>query len=339
MCACRNAADRKKCEMTKSKCLLAFVLLSLGAGCTDGQAGPIRVLENPYLHVSQGPTVMAEGLDHPAAPRRVGEDVIFAEGGKGTINRLDDQRVIPLIEGFGVDDYFGYSVSVLGIEFVPEQNFWLVASAEGEGRVYIFDAEEMPSSARLGQALAFDDTTELNPFDVLLIPEQSTLLASGGTSKVYLAPFDAVNPSPLRPVLEVETGIAGLALDPESGLVYAAVIGSGKGDGAVIRWDPAASLIEPETMAAGFNNLVDLMVMSDGLILALEFGSFDADHSGRVLIVDETGEVLPFITGLDAPSGFYLDEAGTLMITTFGTPGRSDGTLLSFTLDSPSVPR
>jgi hypothetical protein len=321
--------------MTKAMSLLALFLVSLGTGCSYGKTGSIRVLENPYLQVSQGPTVLAENLDHPAAPRLVNGELIFAEGGKGTINRLDDRRVTPLIEGFGVDDYFGYAVSVLGIEVVPEQEIWLVASAEGAGKVYLFDAREMPSSARLGQEITFDDSTELNPFDLILVGEGSTLLASGGTSKAYQAPFVAVNPSPLRPVLEVETGIAGLALDPGSGLVYGAVIGSGKGDGSVIRWNPTAEVIEPETMATGFNNLVDVLITNDDLLLALEFGSFDADDSGRVAIVDETGNVIPFITGLDAPSGFYLNEEGTLLITTFGTPGGSDGTLLSFTLDSP----
>lgn len=316
--------------------LLGILFGCLGAACT--KEPDITVLENRYLSVVAGPTILADELSDPMAPLFIEGELIFAESGKGTINRLKDGKVVPLIRGFGVDDYQGYEISVQGIEFVPDRDAWLVASAEGDGKVYVFDASRLPTEAKGGLEIKIQDETSLNPFGVVLV-DGDLLVASGGTRKAYQVPidFEDPDPNPLLPVFEVDTGLAGLATDPRSGEVYGAVIGSGRRDGEVIRWDPKAQVIEPQTVAKGFNNLVDVTFTPDGLLLALEFGSFGKENTGRVLIIEKTGRTVPFITGLAAPSGFHLDSKGNLVVTTFGKAGVADGTLVSLRVEARDV--
>jgi hypothetical protein len=71
------------------------------------------------------------------------------------------------------------------------------------------------------------------------------------------------------------------------------------------------------------------------MLLALEFGSYTAAGSGRVLIVDADKKAIPFMLGLNNPTGLHVSSGNTLFITEFGTSTNAqEGTLISFKLES-----
>jgi hypothetical protein len=161
-------------------------------------------------------------------------------------------------------------------------------------------------------------------------------VVSGGTKTAYQGKFDTVgNPGPLKPVVEVETGLIGLTVDPKSGDIFGAVFGAGPGTGEIVRWDPTEQPAVLRKVATGFTNPVDVTFTPGGVLLALEFGEFGSKGTGRVSIVaaDGSGTVTPFITGLNNPTGFFISANNTLYLTEFGeSANASQGTLISLKL-------
>ncbi|MFN0140307.1 MAG: hypothetical protein ACKVQW_09500 [Pyrinomonadaceae bacterium] len=281
-------------------------------------------------------------MNNPAAPLFIGERVLFAEGGKGVVCEYKDGKAISLIEGFGLDSYGGYPISVLGMASVPDSNHLIVAASQDDGHILIFDATAFPTNAKKGREIEMKRTEPHNPFGVLLAKKGKLLAASGGTKSVYQSPFDAINPNPLVPVFDVITGVEGMIEDEKTGLIYGAEVGTGQNDGALIRWNPDAEKIEPETLVKGFANLVGVAQMSNGSLLLLEFGGFEKPGTGRLSVVDPADPTVihPLISGFDSPSGFALKADNTLLITTFGKgQDTGGGMLLSLKLAFKQLPR
>ena len=98
-------------------------------------------------------------------------------------------------------------------------------------------------------------------------------MVSGGTKTAYQGKFDqAGNPGPLQPVVEVESGLIGLTVDPNSGDIFGAVFGAGPGTGEVVRWDATKQPAVLQSVASGLTNPVDVTFTPDGMLLVLEFG-------------------------------------------------------------------
>lgn len=325
-----------------SRNLLSFaivLLLGMSYGCTPptDAVSRIAVVENSFFSNEVEPDLLAENLNNPSSPLPLGDDMVFAESGSGQVSKLTiEGEIEPLITGFEMDEFGGYRISVLSITVDPRTDHWIISAAEGHGRISIFDPETFPTDAGQGQEIIIEGAFNDNPYATVLAGEGDILVASGGTSKAYQSPIDdLINPAALKPVFEIESGIIGITLDPISGDVFGAIFGSGPGDGSVVRWNPTEENISIETVASGFTNLVDVAFTLEGVLLALEFGGFDARGEGAVYVVatDGSGEFFPFITGLSNPSGIYVDENNTLYITEFNTPLNAQlGTLISVEL-------
>ena len=312
-----------------------LILFSCKRDQLSGQLDSLTIHENPFIKIASKPEVLLDHLNNAAAPFFIGDRIIFAESGKGVVSEYKEKRPVPLIEGFGIDDYDGYSISVLGITSAPATHSLIVAASQDVGHIFLFDESTFPTTVARGREIELQRTEPSNPFGVLLINQGQILVATGGTKSVYQAPFNAVNPSPLRPVFDVATGVEMLAEDTKTGLLYGAVVGTGKNDGALIRWNPEAEKIQPETLASGFTNLVGVVQMPNRLLLLLEFGSFEKSGTGRLSVIDpdNPGKIYPLVSGLDAPTGFALSSDNTLLISTFGkNKGNMDGMLLRLKL-------
>lgn len=292
----------------------------------------IHVLENEYLEATSRTQLLADHLYNPASPRSVGDTLVFAESGAGAIHILRNGKPVPVITGFVKDQFSGYDISALGITIDPKTGVWIIAVAEGPGKIQVFDPASLPMNAKDGYDIPLEGATEDNPFGTVLI--DGILVASGGTKSAYQGPFDPSDPSPLKPVFEVDSGLIGIALDPISGDIFGALFGKKPGEGSVVRWNPKENPVTLRTVASGFTNLVDVAFTKEGMLLALEFGSYAAAGSGRVSIVDTDKKVIPFIIGLDSPTGLHVSPDNTLFITEFGTSVNArEGTLISLKLE------
>jgi hypothetical protein len=298
----------------------------------DDRLDKIVLHDNPFVQV-RSPEILLDHLNNPAAPFFVGNRLVFAESGKGTIYEYKQGKAIPLISGFGFDNYAGYSISVLGLTSIPEKRRWIIAASQDSGHIMAFDESTFPTTAAKGREIDMHRTDATNPFAVLLAGKGRIIVASGGTKSVYQGfPEDI-----LKPVFDVKTGVAGMTEDTRTGDIFGAVIGSGKNDGALVRWNPNADSIQLQTVAGGFSNLVGVLMMPDGLLLVLEFGVFATPASGRISVIDpnKPDRRYPLISGLDFPSGFSLSPDNTLLISTFGKKQADvDGMLITLQLDS-----
>jgi hypothetical protein len=327
----------------KLKATLTLLLVSTVILCffsckrerQNSQLDSVTIHDNPLVIVQSKPEILLEHLNNPAAPLFIGERTLFAEGGKGVVYEYKDGKAISLIEGFGLDSYGGYPISVLGMTSVPDSNHLIVAASQDDGHIFIFDTFTFPTNAKKGREIEMKRTEPHNPFGVLLAKKGKLLAASGGTKSVYHAPFDTGDPSPLIPVFDVVTGVEGMVEDERTGFIYGAEVGTGQNDGALIRWNPDAEKIEPEKLAKGFTNFVGVTQMSNGLLLLLEFGGFEKPGTGRLSVVDLANPTVvhPIISGFDSPSGLSLKADNTVLITTFGkSQDKRGGMLLSLKL-------
>jgi hypothetical protein len=291
--------------------------------------------ENPLVKIREKPEVLLDQLNNPAAPCFDGDKIIFAESGKGILYELKDGKAIPLIEGFGTDNYGGYTISVLGLTMTPDKSL-LVAAAQDSGHIFLFDPSAFPTTVAKAREIEMQRTEATNPFGILLT-KGGILVATGGTKSVYQGPWDRVNPNPLKPVFDVASGVEGMTEDLETGDVFGAVVGTGKHDGSLIRWQPGANVMEPKTVATGFSNLVGVTALPNGLLLLLEFGDFGTAGTGQLSALDPKapGKIYPLISGLDAPSAMILGADNTLLIATFGKEQEGGaGMIIQLKIDS-----
>jgi hypothetical protein len=322
-----------------SKLRLASILvlaLSLAFISCKRSADPlahIKVIDNPWLKVSAGPNLLAEHLNNPMAPRFVGGKLIFAESGTGNVSEVENGRAKPLITGFVKEQYDGFEISAEGITIDPASGLWIIALAQGPGRVQIFDPATFPTEATKGRDVRIEGATDDNPFATVLAAGGRILVVSGGTKTAYQGKFEPAGDSnSVRPVFQVKTGLIGLAVDPKSGDVFGAVFGDAPGSGEIIRWDSTREPVSTRTVARGLTRAVALVFTNDGVLLASEFGDYGGTGQGKVSIVatDGSGSVTPFITGLNNPSGLSLGLENTLYIAELGESINSNaGTLIS----------
>jgi len=319
--------------------LLWFLILTFGSAShtckRDGGLDKLVLHENPFVKVTSKPEVLLDRLNNPAAPYFSGDRIIFAESGKGVVYEYKDKNAVPLIEGFGMDNYGGYPISVLGLLSVPDKKSWVVAASQDEGHILLFDESTFPTTANKGREIELHRTESSNPFAVLLAGNGRILVATGGTKSVYQGGFDVINPDPLKPVFDVASGVEEMAEDPKTGDIFGTVVGTGRNDGSLIRWNPRAEKIQPQTVAEGFTNLLGVKVLPNGLLLLLEFGGFDNPGTGRLSVIDPAnpGKNYPVLTGLDSPSGLALGPDNTLLISTFGkSQSDRNGMLISLKL-------
>ena len=291
--------------------------------------------ENEAIKLSH-PGKVAEELLNPASPQIVNDELVFSESGAGTVNKVKDGKVIPLITGFVSDNYGGYNISAQGITIDPESGLWIVCAAESEGKLFIYDPKNFPMKASEGRLVQLVGATEDNPWEAILL--KKIIIASGGTKKQYSGWFDRVNPVSLFPSFSVETGLIGIAKHPVRDEIYGAVFGIPPDGGSIIKWHSPDSVIKNdiqtnyETIASGLRNVVDVAFTKQGTLLALEFGQFNESKSGRLLLIDEkTGKSTPIIEGLNSPSSFFIDEKNnTIYISEFGVPAnKKNGNLIS----------
>ncbi len=323
------------------KRVVAFVTAALvilgGVSCrSDHRLDDIVVHDTPLIGV-ESVEVLLGGLSNPAAIFIKDDRMLFAESGKGVVYEYKRGNAAPLIDGFGTDSYERYEISVLGLMAVPNTPYWIVAASQDTGHIFLFDETTFPTTADKGREIELQRTESHNPFGLVLAKKGSLLVASGGTKSVYQGRFDVIDPGPLKPVFDVDTGVEGMAEDANSGDIFGAVVGTGKNDGSLVRWDPASDKIEPRTLATGFTNLVGVMFTPGGMLLLLEFGSFDEAATGRLSVMDpaDPTKVYPLVTGLDSPSGFALGPDNTLAVSTFGKrKDEQSGMLIKFKLVS-----
>jgi hypothetical protein len=319
-------------------CLAGVLLCAVIPAC-QGAKDPlarIRVLDNPWLQAPSRPALLAERLHNPMSPRLAGGKLILAESGAGDVSAIENGKANPLIRGFVKARYEGYDISAEGVTIDPASGLWIVAAAEGPGRVQLFDPSTFPTDARRGRDVPLEGAVEDNPFATVLAAGGRILVVSGGTKTAYQGRFDPTGgPNPVRPAFEVKTGLIGLAVDPRSGDVFGAVFGDVPGSGEVVRWNAAQEPVALETVASGFTNPIDVAFTREGVLLALEFGGFDGKRQGKVSIVatDGSRSVTPFITGLSHPSGLSIGPDDTLYITEFGdSMNAKEGDLISLKL-------
>lgn len=318
-------------------CLYILLFPLFFSSCKrDHRLDNLVIHENPFVVVKSKPKVLLDKLDNPIAPVFFEERIVFAESGKGIIYEYRKEKVTPLIEGFGLDKYGRYQISVLGIMRIPDKNIWIVAASQDSGHILMFNESSFPTTADKGREIEMLRTEPSNPFEVILVSKGKIIVASGGTKSVYQGNFDVINPGPLKPVFDVVSGVEGMVEDPKTGNIYGAVVGSGKKDGSLIRWDPTANIIQPQTVAEGFSNLIGVIFLPNRLLLLLEFGSFEGSESGRLSVIDpdRPDKSYPLLTGLDSPSGFALSADNTLLISTFGkTPDAQTGMMIELKLE------
>jgi hypothetical protein len=311
-----------------------LVLVMLGS-CRRDPLARITVLDNPSFNVTSRPRLLAAHLNNPMSPRLAGNRLVVAESGAGRVSVVENEKTTPVISGFVIDQYDGYNISAEGITVDPSSGLWIITAAEGSGRVFVFNPSTFPTDARKGRVIPLEGAVDDNPFTAVLAAGGRILAVSGGTKSSYQGSFDAVNPGPLKPVIEVETGLIGLALDLKSGDVFGAVFGKGPGTGEIVRWDATKEPAVLQKVAAGLTNPVDVAFTKNRVLLSLEFGEYGSKGTGKVSIVatDGSGSVTPFIVGLNNPSGLSVGSDNTLFITEFGeTKNSSEGTLISLKL-------
>lgn len=319
----------------------------LGSILACKPTGRIGVLSNPFLSAASKPKIMARDLDNPMSPRLFGDKLVFSQSGRGEVSAmpLEGGQVTSLITGFGLDTFGGYNISAQGITIDPRTGRWIVCAAERPGKVLMFDPATFPTDVVYDREIPVLGATDDNPFAAVLIDHSRILIVSSGTSKAYRAFIDDGHPPLLEPILEVETGIIGLAVDPVSGNVFGAIFGSSHGDGSIVRWDPASDTKSVRTVASGFSNLIDVAFTPEGKLLALEFGEFGVAGKGAISIIatDGSGKITPFIKGLNNPSGIFVGSDQKLFITEFGVPANGqNGAIISIDLaavpgDSPTL--
>lgn len=321
--------------MSKTRIICAVgLLIAVFGSCRHSREPEVRVkvVDNPWFKVASPPRLIAGHLSNPMSPRMRGSDLVVAESGSGTVSLIENGKATPLIKGFAQEKFENYKISVEGITIDPKSGWWIIASAEGPGRIQLFDPSTFPTDAQSGRDIMMEGAVDDNPYSTVLADGGRILVVSGGTNKAYQGKFDQVrNPNPVKPVAEVETGLIGLAIEPKSGDVFAAVFGRGPGTGEVVRWDATAQPVVLRKVASGFTNPVDVAFTPDGVLLALEFGEFGSKEAGRVFIVaiDGSGSITPFITGLNNPTGLFFNN-NIVYITEFGeTANSSEGTLIS----------
>jgi glucose/arabinose dehydrogenase len=64
----------------------------------------------------------------------------------------------------------------------------------------------------------------------------------------------------------------------------------------------------PKPLLTGLKNPESVVVGSDGRIYISEIGEFGKDGDGRILVVDDKGNAVPFATGLDDPKGMVARQ-------------------------------
>jgi hypothetical protein len=319
-------------------CVASLLLCMMLASCKR-EAGPparIQVLDNPWLKAPARPILMAEHLNNPMSPRLVGERLVFAESGAGNVSVVENGKTSPLIKGFAREEYDGFQISAQGITVDEASGLWIVAAAEGPGRILLFNPSTFPTDAGRGRVITLEGAVDDNPFATVLAAGGRILVVSGGTKTAYQGAFDpAGNSGPVKPVFQVKTGLIGVAVDPKSGDVFGAVFGNAPGSAEVVRWDATKEPVTLKTVATGLTYAIDLAFTRDGTLLVTEFGSYGGKAQGRVSIVatDGSGSVTPFITGLNNPSGIYVSPENNLYLTEFGeTANAQGGTLISLKL-------
>ena len=206
--------------MRKSKFMCAAgLLIAAFASCRHAREPEVRVkvLDDSWFKLASPPRLIAGHLSNPMSPRMKGSDLIVAESGSGTVSRIENGKATPLITGFAHEKFENYNISVEGITIDPKSGWWIIASAEGAGRVQLFDPSSFPTDAKSGRDITLEGAVDDNPYSTVLADGGRILVVSGGTNKAYQGKFDqAGNPNLVKPVAEVETGLIGLAIEPKS---------------------------------------------------------------------------------------------------------------------------
>jgi len=296
----------------------------------------LNIKKNNYLRLSTNPKILAKDLANPAAPFFLKNRILFSESAKGNILELQNGKVKSLITGFGLDSYAGYPISVMGMTTDLNQEKLIVCASEDEGHIFVYDIKELPTKKQENVEIPFERVEPANPFDVIISDEGRILTATGGTKAAYQGPLNLKKPEPLLPIFEVSTGIAGMTQDEENGIIYSAVTGSGKNDGAIVKWNVKDQESEPEYITTGFTNLVDLHFLPGNILLALEFGQFGVPQTGNLKIVDlrQPEIIVPFVSGLDAPTGLDMNDELQVLISTFGKEMKKpDGMLIQLDME------
>jgi hypothetical protein len=300
---------------------LSGLLISLSfTSCKrDRRLDKLIIHENPFIGIKSKPEVLLDKLDNPIAPVFIGQRIVFVESGKGVIYEYKNNKIVPLINGFKLDDYARYKISVLGITPVPGTTAWIIAAAQDSGHILMFDESTFPTTAEKGREIQMLRTESSNPFSTIFLNKGAIIVATGGTKSVYQGKFDLIDPGPLKPVFDVPSGVEGMVEDPITGNVFGAVVGTGQKDGSLIRWDPQSDSIQTHEVAKGFSNLVGVLMLPNRKLLLLEFGSFDTEAGGSISVIDpeKPEKVYPLISGLNFPSGFTLDSNNILLVSTF----------------------
>ena len=306
------------------------LLLPLAACGPRGPAVADHVVreDNEHYAFTSEVRVLVESLENPGSPVPHEGRLIYAESGRGVVASvpIEGGPVVEHIRGFALDEFAGYTISVQGITIEPTTGSWIVAAADGPGRITAFDPARFPSETLGGTLIELVGAVDDNPWETVFVGD--LLVASGGTSKGYAGIFDPSQPMALAPVLEVETGVIGIAADAASKVVYGAVFGAGPGTGSIVAWDTGNDYAS-RVVVEGLSNPVDVTVTPEGLLLIVEFGEFDTAGTGRVLVAPIAGgPAVLLLSGLNAPSGVAFAD-GSLYVAEFGAqPGSRSGQLL-----------
>jgi hypothetical protein len=325
--------------------LVSLVVLAALGACRGGHsAGTIHVEKQDLLLVTRTPRIVKADLSNPSGPRRIGDDIVVAESGKGQISSVSvrDGSTRVLVSGFAKDSYAGYELSVQGLTVDPVSGLWIVCEAEGGGHVRIFDPKTFPTTAASGREIPLRSDPDDNPYAVAITLDRRIVVA-GGTKRAYMSRFDILVQPALEPFIEVASGLAGLRVDDRSGDIFAAVVGSRPGDGSVVRWSPAVGPSSMATVAAGFTNLVDVAVGPNGALLAAEFGDFASESGGGkvwIVMADGSGRKALLLRGLDRPSGIDVAADGSVAISDFGRARNGgSGRLIDLAIAQPKQTR
>ena len=294
----------------------------------------IRIANDGPIQAAASPQLVASELDNPMCPRVTPLGLVVVESGTGTVAAVQDGKLKPLITGFAKDQFAGYDISAQGLTVDPQSNLWIVAAAEGPGRILLFDPKTFPTTADRGRNVPLKGAVDDNPYATVVTERDRIIVASGGTKSAYQGRFDTMGELlPLDPAFTVDTGIIGITLDPRSGDVFGAIFGNG--NGSVVRWRAGLEPVKPAVVASGLRNPVDVAFTRDGTLLVLEIGQLGKAEDGRVSVVltDGSGKTIPFITGLDNPTGLSVGPDDTLYFTELGRrPNATAGTLISVRL-------
>ncbi|MGH7426769.1 MAG: hypothetical protein ACREJ4_00095 [Candidatus Methylomirabilaceae bacterium] len=137
--------------------------------------------QNEYYRFTSDVRILIDSLDNPGSPVPHEGRLVYAESGRGVVASVPirGEPVVQHIRGFTTDQFADYIISVQGITIEPTTGSWIVAVAEGRGRIIAFDSTRFPAEVADGKLIELVGAVDDNPWETVFLTDSAQALTFG----------------------------------------------------------------------------------------------------------------------------------------------------------------